>query len=127
MNIQPDISRANGRKVCAAKVRAWAQAPAGSLHLVLAVADAFDVAPGDLRSPTRGRQELALARQSAIYLARMVFGMTLSDAGGLFNRDRTTAAHACRLVEDRRDDPLFDRLLADLEEDLRTASNGALQ
>jgi hypothetical protein len=29
--------------------------------------------------------------------------------------DRTTAAHACRLIEDRRDDPVIDRVLNSLE------------
>jgi hypothetical protein len=30
-------------------------------------------------------------------------------AARLFRRDRTTAGHACRRVEDRRDDPEVDR------------------
>jgi hypothetical protein len=33
----------------------------------------------------------------------------------LFGRDRTTVAHACLIVEDRRDDPVFDRILELLE------------
>jgi hypothetical protein len=35
--------------------------------------------------------------------------------GHLFERDRTTVAHACGLVEDRRDDPDFDHRLNHLE------------
>jgi hypothetical protein len=33
----------------------------------------------------------------------------------LFCRDRTTAAYACALVEERRDDPAVDRVLDTLE------------
>lgn len=114
MNIQPDISKGNGVRGPIRGAPDLCSPP----HLLGAVAAAFGVAPSDLRLPTRGRQEVARARQAGIYLARMAFGMTLSDAGRLFGRDRTTAAHACRLVEDRRDNPHFDRLLTRLEHDL---------
>lgn len=127
MNIQSGISRANKGKVRARKASERTSYPSGSSRLVVAVARAFDDAPRDLSLPTRGRRQVARARQSGIYLARMVFGMTLSDAGGLFHRDRTTAAHACRLVEDLRDDPHFDQLLMGLEDHLHMASIGCLQ
>lgn len=79
------------------------------------VATAFDVAAQDLRLPKRGRAKVALARQVAMYLAHVVFGLSLSDVGRLYRRDRTTAAHACRLVEDLRDEQRFDSLLTILE------------
>ncbi len=69
-----------------------------------------------LIGPARGRADLALARQVAMYLCHVVSGMTLTDIGRRFGRDRTTAAHACRLIEDRRDNPEFDRLITMLEE-----------
>lgn len=50
-----------------------------------------------------------------MYLAHVVGGETLTDIGEHFRRDRTTVAHACRLVEGRRDDPNFDRVLQLLE------------
>jgi chromosomal replication initiation ATPase DnaA len=50
-----------------------------------------------------------------MYLAHVALGLTLTEAGRLFGRDRSTAAHACRLVESRRDDPHIDTLLARLE------------
>jgi len=84
------------------------------------VAAAFDVSVQDLRSPKRGRAKVALARQVAMYLAHVVLGLTLSDAGHLWGRDRTTAAHACRLIEDLRDEQHFDGLLTILEEMVRT-------
>jgi chromosomal replication initiation ATPase DnaA len=50
-----------------------------------------------------------------MYLAHVAFGLSLTEAGQLFGRDRSTAAHACRLMESRRDDPRMDTLLVRLE------------
>ena len=80
-----------------------------------AVVQVFGVGQEDLRRITRGRAKVALARQVAMYLAHVACGLTLTDTGRLFGRDRTTVAHACGVIEDRRDDPLFDRALDLLE------------
>ena len=55
-----------------------------------------------------------------MYLSHVAFGVNLSAVGRAFGRDRTTAAHACRLIEDRRDDPAVDAVLASLESACRT-------
>lgn len=81
----------------------------------LATAAAFAVPVGELRAETRRSSYIAFARQSAMYLAHVSFGVSLSEVGRAFGRDRTTAAHACSLVEDRRDDPAIDTVLAALE------------
>jgi chromosomal replication initiation ATPase DnaA len=83
------------------------------------VAEAFELDRSALNGRTRGCAQVALARQVAMYLARVSLGLTLSQAAGLFGRDRTTAAHACRVIEDRRDDSRFDAMLAAIEEALR--------
>ena len=83
------------------------------------VSAAFDIPAKGLRLPKRGRAKVALARQVAMYLSHVVLGMTLCDAGRLYSRDRTTAAHACRLVEDLRDEQRFDTLLSLLENMVR--------
>ena len=80
-----------------------------------AVVQVFGVGREDLHRLSRGRAEVALARQVAMYLAHVACGLTMSDTGRLFGRDRTTVAHACGVIEDRRDDPLFDRALDLLE------------
>lgn len=56
----------------------------------------------------------------AMYLAHVGGGLSLREVGLLFARDRTTVAHACAAVEDRRDDPLLDRCLTFLELALNT-------
>ncbi len=80
-----------------------------------AIAAAFAVPVDELRAPSRRSAAVAFARQSAMYLAHVVLSLNYSATGRLFHRDRTTAAYACQLVEERRDDPAIDRLLHLLE------------
>ena len=79
------------------------------------VAAAFAVPLIELRAASRRGAPIAFARQSAMYLAHVVLGLTYSEVGRAFGRDRTTAAHACQIVEERRDDPRIDILLSRLE------------
>ncbi len=80
-----------------------------------AVAQVFGIRHAELFRATRGKARVALARQVAMYLAHVACGLSFTDVGLLFSRDRTTVAHACRVIEDRRDDPVFDRALELLE------------
>ncbi len=75
----------------------------------------YQVELSQLLSPTRGQKKTALARQVAMYLAHTTGGLSLSRVGRLFARDRTTVSHACALVEDARDELVFDRTLSHLE------------
>lgn len=79
------------------------------------VAEVFAVSRADLGRPTRGKAPIALARQAAMYLAHVSCGLSLTDVGHIFARDRTTVAHACAVIEDRRDDAVFDRALELME------------
>jgi Bacterial dnaA protein helix-turn-helix len=85
-----------------------------------AVPRVFMVERADLWSETRGRPHVAFARQVAMYLAHVAWGLTLTEVGAVFVRDRTTVAHACGLIEDMRDDPVLDRSLELLEGVLRS-------
>ncbi|MFQ5626882.1 MAG: helix-turn-helix domain-containing protein [Methyloligellaceae bacterium] len=80
-----------------------------------AVATTFQVPLRELRARTRRKAPVAFARQVAMYLAHVAYGLTLTEVGTLFGRDRTTVAYACRVVEDRRDDCVFDVFLDHLE------------
>jgi hypothetical protein len=84
-------------------------------ELVLLVAVRQGIAPADLLNKSRCRAEIAAARQLAMYLTHVVLGRSLTEVGTLFGRDRTTVAHACACIEDRRDDPLFDEQVGRLE------------
>jgi len=84
-----------------------------------AVLRVFMVGRAELWSGTRGHARAAYARQVAMYLAHVACGLSLTEVGRVFARDRTTVAHACGLVEDLRDDPVIDRSLELLEGVLR--------
>ena len=84
---------------------------------------AFGVRLPDMRAPTRCRAHIAFARQVAMYLAHVSFGLTYTAIGRCFERDRTTVAHGCRLVEDRRDDPGLDTSLDYLEAAVRLCAD----
>jgi chromosomal replication initiation ATPase DnaA len=78
------------------------------------VCSAMRVPEGALRIG-RGTRRIAFARQLAMYLTHVGFGLTLTEVGACFERDRTTVRHACALIEDRRDQPTFDLAVSALE------------
>jgi len=86
------------------------------------VAPAFAVARANLWARTRGSPPEALARQVAMYMAHVGYGLSFAEIARLFARNRKTVAHACTLVEDRRDDAPFDRSLDLLEGVMRLLS-----
>jgi chromosomal replication initiation ATPase DnaA len=90
---------------------------AGSkVHIVVGlVCSAYDLTPAQIYRGSRGAARIAFARQVAMYVAHVWLGLSLSEVGRRFGRDRTTVAHACGLVEDRRDDPLLDSTLNVIE------------
>lgn len=93
-----------------------------ALTVAMCVADDMELDVRDLFAPSRGRATIALARQVAMYLVHVCYGLPLSDVGAGFGRDRTTVSYACRLIEERRDDCTFDRKLSRLEHQLMIAS-----
>ena len=80
-----------------------------------AVAVAWDIEAQALRSRTRGEQDVALARQIAMYMAHVALGVSLKHVAQIFGRDRATARHACRVIEDRREEPAFDERVRGIE------------
>ena len=79
------------------------------------VASAFGIRGDALLKARRGTAEVAVARQAAMYLAHTRLSASYTLAGAFFGRDRTTAAHACRKTEERREDARFDGIIACLE------------
>jgi chromosomal replication initiation ATPase DnaA len=75
----------------------------------------YNVPPDQMLSPSRGAAQVALARQVAMYLTHVIGRIDYAEVGRCFGRDRTTVQHACAVVEDRRDDPQFDRTVHLLE------------
>jgi hypothetical protein len=77
---------------------------------------AGDVEPGASPQAAPMSRAAAFARQTAMYLAHVGFGIPMAAIGKAFARDRTTVVHACHLIEDRRDEARFDDLLDHLEQ-----------
>lgn len=88
-----------------------------------AVAAAFMIPPNELHAATRRQAPVALARQSAMYLAHVSLGLNFTDAGQAFGRTRTTAARACQAIEERREDASLNTTLVRLEQALRRDEN----
>ena len=87
--------------------------------IIQAVGSAFGISEMELKASTRRCAAVAFARQVAMYLAHIACGYTLTEVGIMFQRDRTTAAYACRKIEDSRDDPDLDFCLDCLESAVR--------
>jgi chromosomal replication initiation ATPase DnaA len=102
---------------CAARRRYGAGTSAAAVRRAIepSVAAVFDVEVDDLRAPTRRSPQAAFARQVAKYHAHVACAQSHTEVGTMFERDRTTVAHACGVVEDSRDDPDLDRKLEHLE------------
>lgn len=69
----------------------------------------------------RGGSQTAYARQLAMYLCHVAFELSLSRVAAAFGRDRSTVAHACHAIEDRRDEDQFDLWMTSLEAMMRAA------
>lgn len=91
-----------------------------SIEAMAVAAEALNVPFHDIISNQRSRARVSFARQVAMYLAHVVGQMTLGEISAVFERDRTTVGYACHIIEDRRDAPIFDREIADLETQFRT-------
>lgn len=86
------------------------------------VAYALQLSSEDIMTQRRGAADVAYGRQIAMYIVYVGFGISLARVAAAFGRDRSTVAHACHQVEDRRDDPRLDDWLDALELALQQAS-----
>ena len=68
----------------------------------------------------RGSRETIAVRRLAMYLTYTAFGMSLARCAVAFSRDRSTVAHACQIIEDRRDEDGFDAWVDGLETGLKS-------
>ncbi len=84
------------------------------------VAEATDMTVDQLKSKRR-TQDLARARQIAMYLSREMTGASLNQIGRAYGgRDHSTVAHACQKIgKDMRDDPRFRGFVLDLQDKIR--------
>ncbi|NHK29566.1 hypothetical protein FF098_016785 [Parvularcula flava] len=91
----------------------WNAACAAAAQAI--AAHAYDMTLDQMLAKNRCRAWIAEGRQVAMYLTHVIGQVPLSDTGPHFGRDRTTVAHACARIEDRRDEDYFDNGLMRLE------------
>lgn len=75
----------------------------------------FNVSGRELRRAGRTPLAVTRVRQVAMYVSHVVLGLSMTDVGRGFGRDRTTVLYACHLIEDLRDDAEFDRIVTTTE------------
>ncbi|MEL6662222.1 MAG: helix-turn-helix domain-containing protein [Pseudomonadota bacterium] len=76
----------------------------------------------DILAEGRGRPAVSFARHVAMYLCHVAMNMSLARVARAFEKDRSTVAHGCHQVENRRDDPDFDQWIEQLEDGLRSVA-----
>lgn len=96
--------------------------------VVRIVSSATGVRYRDFFAPSRKQLPTAAARQLAMYLCNVLLGMTMTQVGQFFGRDRTTVAYACAQIEDARDEgsPEDIRITA-LEQKIERARHSGLR
>lgn len=124
--ITPDLKRKDARRLRAAlgsptppneEPECRIYAPPSEQDRVLArrVMQIVAVATGtdycDISLPTRGRPEISQARQCGMYVLNCHLGWEATRVARLISRDRSTVTHGVQLIEDMRDDVLFDDFL----------------
>jgi len=93
---------------------------ADGAYLVTLIAEASGVPALLLLHPSRCDADAADARQLAMYLMHVVLQRPYMEVGRYFGRDRTTVAHACRRIEDKREERWFESFVLGLEGSLAT-------
>ena len=78
-------------------------------------AEFFFAAHGRVGPRRERRRFVCHIRQIAMYVCHVALRMTQTTIGLGFGLDRSTVAHACAVVEDRRDDREFDEFVAAVE------------
>ena len=94
--------------------------------VIAAVSLEFGLTELNLTSPRKQSTRIRFARQVAMYLVHVVYELNHTHIANLFHKDRSTVSHACKVIEDSRDDHVFDRKLIRLENFLRQAPQPVL-
>ncbi len=81
-----------------------------------AVADYYGIAAAELTAKRRSR-EIVIPRQVAMFLAREMTDLSLTQLGAAFQRDHSTILHACEKVSI---DPAMSSILEDLRHAIRS-------
>ncbi len=115
-----DINLEMASEVLSSYFRAESPRPLKIADIMKVTADHFDVTVDQLKSKKR-TQDLALARQVAMFVARETVGASLNQIGRAFGkRDHSTVAHALQKIQKMYDeDPKFKGKIKDIYNQLK--------
>ena len=85
----------------------------------LVVSSILHISQRDLHRKHRCVAPIAHARHMAMYLTHVSFGISFTEIGRFFGRDRTTVSHACQRIEDEREDAQTEWILNLMELSIR--------
>lgn len=86
---------------------------------IAAVALEFGVTEPDFIDPPYASPHLRFTRQLAMYLTHIVYELNPTHIARIFLKDRSTVAHALKVIEDCREDAVLDMKIIRLENFLR--------
>lgn len=114
-----DISLEMASEVLSSFFQGHSTGPVKIADVMSLVAEAHDMTVDQLKSKRR-TQDLARARQIAMYLAREMTGASLNQIGRAFGgRDHSTVAHACQKIQrDVGSNPRFRGSVRDMQDRL---------
>lgn len=91
--INLSVAQSNLKEYCSAENKIYTLADINKC-----VADYYDVTTDDILSKKKPKN-IAVARQMAMYICRMLLDYSLNRIGTEFNRDHSTVMHAIKLIE----------------------------
>ena len=92
----------------------------GVENIIALVAAYYQILPSHIKG-NRRTQRVAIPRQVAMYLARVIDNLSYPELGLAFNRDNSTVQSACQKVREKmRSDESFRRAVEELETMCRT-------
>lgn len=91
--INLSVAQSNLKEYCSAENKIYTLADINKC-----VADYYDVTTDDILSKKKPKN-IAIARQMAMYICRMLLDYSLNRIGTEFNRDHSTVMHAIKLIE----------------------------
>ena len=116
MLVSGDFGRYQGRELAVRRAVRGLARDREAGRIIALVAASRGVTREEILSGRRCSNEVAGARQLAMYLVHTLLGRTYLEVGRLFGRDRTTVSHACARTEDRREDrSRFEREVSAIE------------
>lgn len=99
-----------------AEIAADARADLSQANYVMGLVSVVAGVPlSDMRALDRKDARTSRARQLCMYLISVAWQWPLHRIGAAFGRNRTTVGHACRRIEDLRDNRLLDEQIERLE------------